>query len=81
MIEIATISLLSLGDNQPAVKLSAAPEFLEMSPLDRVIHLIAAAQLCSAAIAAVCEDSDEEINVEELFETLAINPSERSAMN
>lgn len=79
MREIANISMMILPNGEPGVKLSAGDDFLDVSPLARVTLLIAAVQLCGAAIVAICEDNpDDAIDIEEMMDCMSIIPSVQS---
>lgn len=79
MREVANISMMILPNGDPGVKISAEPDFLDMSPLARVTLLIAAVHLCGAAIVAICEDNpDEAMDIEEMMDCMSIIPSANS---
>lgn len=81
MREVATIGLLVLPNDEPGVQFSAGDSFMEIPPVARVSLLLAAIQLCGAAISAICEDNpDERIDLIELMDALTIIPSNQ-AMN
>lgn len=76
MKEIASISLLVLKNGEPGVRLSAGDEFMEAAPVDRVSLLVAAIQLCGAAITAICDDNpDDKAEIMEVMESMTIAPS------
>ena len=79
MQEVATIGLLVLRDDEPGVRLSAGDEFMALSPVARISLLMAAIQLCGAAIGAICDDNpNESIDLMEMMDAMSINPSDHT---
>lgn len=76
MKEIANISLLVLSNGEPGVKLTAGNEFMDAAPMDRASFLVAAIQLCGAAITAICNDNpDDKAEIMEAMESMTIAPA------
>lgn len=79
MREVATISMLILANGDPGVKMSAGSDFMDVTPLERISLLMAAAKLCGAAMVAICEDNpNDKIDLEEILNFLTIIPSNQS---
>ena len=78
MREMASVEMLLNQNDQPGVRISATDEFMELLPIQRVGLLIAAIQLCGVAISAVVSDNpDDEIEIRELLESVAISPMQQ----
>jgi len=79
MITVAVVEMLINDKKQPGVRIAAMDEFMDMSPVERVGLLVAAVQLCGAAITAIAADNpeyDEEIT--EVMESLSIEPEDKA---
>lgn len=79
MITVAVVEMLINDKNQPGVRIAAMDEFMEMSPVDRVGLLVAAVQLCGAAITAIASDNpDYEEEITEIMESISIQPEDQA---
>ena len=76
MKEVATVSLMVLPSGEPGVRFNGTPDFVDAPPMIRVALLIAAIQLCSAVIGAICEDNpDDSLDIEAMMNAITIMPS------
>jgi len=79
MRAVASVQMLITDKDNPGVRISASDEFMEMPAVQRVSLLVAAVQLCGAAIGAIVGDNpDEEIEIRELLEAVAIQPEDQA---
>ena len=79
MQEVATIGLMLLPNGEPGVRFNGTHEFGEAPTVVRVALLIAAIQLCGAAITAICDDNpDDSPDVDALMNAITIMPSNQS---
>lgn len=79
MKEVATIGLILLPNGEPGVRFNGTPEFGEGPTLLRIALLIAAIQLCGAAINAICEENPDDCpDVEAMMNAVSIIPSPMS---
>lgn len=77
--EVATIGLMLLPNGEPGVRFNGTHEFGEAPTVVRVALLIAAIQLCAAAITAICDDNpDDSPDVDALMNAITIMPSNQS---
>ncbi len=79
MQAVATIGLMILPGGEPGVRFNGTYEFSGAPTVVRVALLIAAIQLCGAAITAICEENpDDSPDVDELMSAITIIPSAQS---
>lgn len=79
MQEVATIGLIVLPNGEPGVKFSGSEQFANIPTITKIALLIAAVQLCSAAIISICEDNpDDEVDIDAMMEAVTIYPSRQS---
>jgi hypothetical protein len=79
MIILATVELLLNDSNQPGVRIAAQDEFLDMTPIERVGLLVAAVQLCGAAISAIAADNpDDQDEIRDILESVSIHPEDQA---
>ena len=79
MQEVATIGLMMLPGGEPGVRFSGTYEFNDAPTIVRVAQLIAAIQLCGAAITAICEENpDDSPDVDKMMNAITIIPSNQS---
>ena len=79
MQEVATIGLMLLPNGEPGVRFNGTYEFNDAPTVVRVALLIAAIQLCGAAITAICEENpDDSPDVDKMMNAITIIPSNQS---
>lgn len=80
---LARIDILRLNsETAPGVKLTALQEFMDLSPMQRVVMIGAVIHLCGAAIDAIINDNpDEAKEIREVLEHLSIEPSVENTLN
>ena len=77
MQEVASISLIILPNGEPGVKFNGSEAFgCQIPTITRVALLIAAIQLCGAAINSICEENpDDSPDIDALMNAISISPS------
>lgn len=76
---VAIVEMLINDKGQPGVRITADNEFNDLYPIERVGLLVAAVQLCGAAISAiVAENPDDESDIRELLDTVSIYPEDQA---
>lgn len=79
MKEVATIGLLILPGGEPGVRFNGGDGLMDVPPITRVALLIAAIQLCGAAITAICDDHpDDFLDIESMMDAITIMPSSQA---
>jgi len=77
--EVATIGLIVLPSGEPGVRFNGSIQFAEAPVITRIALLIAAIQLCGAAINSICEDNpDDSVDIEAMMNAVTIIPSAQS---
>jgi hypothetical protein len=79
MKTVAAIEMLITDKDQPGVCITASDYFENMPPAHRVALLLAAVQLCGAAIAAISSDNpDDEEEIDAMMRGLSIHPDDQA---
>lgn len=80
---LARIDILKLSsDAAPGVKLTALQEFMDLTPIQRVVMMGAVIHLCGAAIDAIISDNpDDAGEIRAVLEHLSIEPSGENTIN
>lgn len=79
MREVATIGLMMLPNGDPGVRFNGSLYFGDVPVVTKIALLIAAIQLCGAAINSICEENpDDNVDIEAMMNAVTITPSAQS---
>lgn len=80
---LARIDILRLSnDTAPGVKLTALPEFMDMTPLQKAAMIGAVIHLCGAAIDALINDHPDDADIiREMLQNLSIEQQTDNTLN